>query len=428
MREHLSRRQQGSGQSPDEQGIAAGLLARKAETGRTYDRFRDRIIFPIVNLADEIVGFGGRLIGAGEPKYLNSPETAAFSKGENLYGVGLAREGIRKAGHAVLVEGYMDVIALHEAGVTQVVATLGTGFTPGHVRLLRRFTERVVVNFDPDAAGRAATRRSIEVLLESGFEVQVVTLPAGKDPDVFVREEGVEAYRERVAASRSYIEYLTREVASRVDLAQPRGKVAALNEVLPFLSRLDHPVRRAGYVEMIANVLGIEDRLVLQELKEAVRARRHTVGPKAEAALDGRVREAESRLIRVLMDAADARPVLLNEIEGGDLGASIIVEIVKAIRRLVERGESVTYPRVGAAISEGGRDTLTRIAAMSIPPPTLDDGRGCLRALRASGFERQMREIQKRLESDGGVAEIDELLRRKVMLKKRIEALRQASA
>jgi DNA primase len=328
----------------------------------------------------------------------------------------------------VLVEGYMDVIALHEAGVTQVVATLGTGFTPGHVRLLRRFTERVVVNFDPDAAGRAATRRSIEVLLESGFEAQVVTLPAGKDPDVFVREEGVEAYCERVAASRSYIEYLTREVASRVDLAQPRGKVAALNEVLPFLSRLDHPVRRAGYVEMIANVLGIEDRLVLQELKEAVRARRHTVGPKAEAALDGRVREAESRLIRVLMDAADARPVLLNEIEGGDLGASIIVEIVKAIRRLVERGESVTYPRVGAAISEGGRDTLTRIAAMSIAPPTLDDGRGCLRALRASGFERQMREIQKRLESDGEVAEIDELLRRKVMLKKRIEALRQASA
>ncbi|MGH9749606.1 MAG: DNA primase, partial [Candidatus Polarisedimenticolia bacterium] len=178
------------------QAVAAGLLARKEESGRTYDRFRDRVIFPILNLAGDPIGFGGRILGEGEPKYLNSPETPAFSKGDNLYAVGLAKEAIRREGYAVLVEGYMDVIALHQAGVAHVVATLGTGFTTGHVRLLKRFTDRVAVNFDPDAAGAAATRRSLEVLLEHGFEVQVVTLPAGKDPDLFVRERGTEAYRE----------------------------------------------------------------------------------------------------------------------------------------------------------------------------------------------------------------------------------------
>ena len=269
-----------AGKVPEEHAVLAGLLARKEETGRTYDRFRDRVIFPILNLSDEMVGFGGRVIGAGEPKYLNSPETAAFSKGENLYGLPLAKEGIRKQGHLVLVEGYMDVIALHRAGVTEAVGTLGTGFTAGHVRLLKRFTDRVVVNFDPDAAGRAATKRSLEVLLENGFEVVVVALPPGKDPDLYVREFGAEGYRARLAEALPYIEYLTREVAGRVDVAQTKGKIEALNEVLPFLARLDNPVQRAGHVEMLATVFGIEDRLVLQELATAVRERRKTLDPR----------------------------------------------------------------------------------------------------------------------------------------------------
>jgi len=271
MKSHLVRAIGGSARDAEALAVLAGLLARKEETGRTYDRFRDRVIFPINDLAGDVVGFGGRILGEGEPKYLNSPETPAFSKGENLYGLPFAREAIRSEGYAVLVEGYMDVIALHQAGVSQAVGALGTGFTAGHVRLLKRYTDRVVVNFDPDAAGRAAARRSLDVLLENGFEVQVVALPAGQDPDLFVRTEGIEAYRERLRAAPPYIEYLTREVASRVDLGTSKGKVEALNEVLPFLARIDNPVRRAGHVEMLASVFRIEDRLVLQALGEAVR-------------------------------------------------------------------------------------------------------------------------------------------------------------
>ena len=411
------------------QAVLAGLLAKKEETGRTYDRFRDRVIFPIVNLAEELIGFGGRVLGEGEPKYLNSPETPAFSKGDNLYGIGFAREGIRKEGYAILVEGYMDVIALHQAGVVHAVATLGTGFTTGHVRLLKRFTDRVVVNFDPDAAGRAATRRSLEVLLESGFEVSVVSLPAKKDPDLFVREQGPEKYREQLGAAVPYIEFLTRDVASRQDLSGTRGKVAALNEVLPFLARLDNPVSRAGHVEMIGSVLGIEDRLVLQELKEAVRGRRKSLqaGPLQAARGSWVVSESESRLLRALMDAQDVRGALLAEIEDGDLEISRIAEVVKVIRDLVVKNEDVTYPRVASLVSDQARDIITRAAALPHPPATLDEGRGCVMALRAARLERQMGDIQKRLESGGKAADVDDLLRRKVELKRRIEALRQAS-
>jgi DNA primase len=418
-----------AGKAPEELGVQAGLLARKEETGRTYDRFRARVIFPIVNLAGEVAGFGGRVIGEGEPKYLNSPETAAFSKGENLYGLPAAKEAIRKAGYAVLVEGYMDVIALHQAGVEEAVGTLGTGFTPGHVRLLKRYTDRVLVNFDPDVAGRAAARRSLEVLLEHGFEVRVVALPPGKDPDLFVREQGTGAYRSRLETAMPCVEFLARDAASRRDLATARGKVEALNEILPYLARLDNPVQRAGHVELVASVLAIEDRLVLQELKEAVRERRKDLGPRGTAAVAGMgaVSEAESRLVRAIMDDGEVRGAVLAEMEEEDVEITRVAEIVGAIRRLVEKGEGVTYPRVGAEISDPAREILTRIAALPHPPASLEEGRAALHGLRADRLERQMGEIQKRLQSGGAGTEVDDLLRRKVTLKRRIEALRSAS-
>lgn len=406
-------------------GVSAGLLARKEETGRTYDRFRDRVIYPIVNLADEVIGFGGRVIEKGEPKYLNSPDTAAFNKGENLYALPLAKESIRREGFAVLVEGYMDAIALQTAGVTQAVATLGTGFTSGHVRLLKRFTEQVVVNFDPDAAGRQATRRSIETLLENGFEVRVVALPPGKDPDLYVRDEGVERYRERLREALPYIEYLAREVAGRVDVRTTQGKVKALNEVLPFLARLDNPVHRAGHVEMLASVFGIEDRLVLQELKEAVRERRKDVGGRTTAALGAARRpesEAEAGLVRALMDDGGVRVALLAEVDEADLSSVRVKDIVRAVRRLAEKGDDVTYPRIGSELGDEARDVLTWIAAMPHPPMTEEAGRGCLSTLRAARMARQMVDIQKTLESCTP-AESDDLLRRKLALKKQIEAL-----
>jgi DNA primase len=298
------------------------------------------------------------------------------------------------------------------------------------VRLLKRFTEQVVVNFDPDTAGRQATRRSIETLLENGFEVRVVALPPGKDPDLCVRDDGVERYRERLREALPYIEYLAREVAGRVDVGTTQGKVKALNEVLPFLARLDNPVRRAGHVEMLASVFGIEDRLVLQELKEAVRERRKDVGGRAAAALGSARRpesEAETGLVRALLDDGGVREALLTEVDEADLSSGRVKDIVRAVRRLAEKGEDVTYPRIGSEIGDDARDVLTWIAAMPHPPMTEEAGRGCLNTLRAARMARQMLDIQKTLESCTP-AESDDLLRRKLALKKQIEALRGVSA
>jgi len=209
-------------------------------------------------------------------------------------------------------------------------------------------------------------------------------------------------------------------------------RVRALNEVLPFLARLDNPVRRAGHVEMIGAVLGIEDRLVLQELKSAVRDRRRLIGPGLEKAIGGggeAPSAAEATLLRALMDATEVRQTLLGELTEEDLEGSWMGEVVGAIRDLAGAGEEVTYPRIGSRVSTKAGDMMTRIAAQPHPPASLEEGRGCLSALRAGRLRREMTDIQKRLESGtetaGGAADTDSLLRRKVDLKRRIEALQQ---
>jgi DNA primase len=233
----------------------------------------------------------------------------------------------------------------------------------------------------------------------------------------------VDKYRQRLAEALPYVEYLARDVAGRVDLGRPRGKVQALNEVLPFLARMDNPVRRAAHVEMLATVFGIEDRLVLQELKEAVRERRREVGGRARAAMESKRPESESEasLVRALLDDPLVREELLPEVEDSDLISGGVIEIVKAVRRLAAGGGELTYPRIGAEVGDEARDTLTRIAAMAHPRVTLEAGRGCLNSMRAARIARQMSDIQKRLESCG-TAEQDDLLRRMYTLRKQIGA------
>jgi DNA primase len=430
LKDHLQRGAGRDAKGREELAVVAGLLGRKEESGRTYDRFRDRVIFPIVNLSDEVIGFGGRVIGVGEPKYLNSPDSPAFNKGENLYGLPIAKEAIRKSGFAILVEGYMDAIALQTAGFEQAVATLGTGFTPGHVRLLKRFTEAVVVNFDPDAAGRQATRRSLETLLENGFEVRVVALPQGKDPDRFVRDEGADGYRAQLQSALPYIEYLARETAGRIDVGAANGKVKALNEVLPFVARIDHPVRRASQVEMLASVFGIEDRLILQELKDAVRDRKRGVRAPVPGTAGRRTESVpETYLVRALLDDGGVRRALLPEIDEGDLGSSSVKEIVNAVRRLEQAGEDVTWPRIGSDVSDGAREALMVIAAAPQPAPSVEAARACLRTLHRERILKQMAELQKEIQNRQAAGHAaDELSLRKHELNRQIEALRGASA
>ncbi len=238
---------------------AAGLVV-EGEGGKRYDRFRDRIMFPIRNPRGQVIGFGGRVLGAGEPKYLNSPETPLFSKGRELYGLFEAREAIRREDCVIVVEGYLDVVMLSQHGVGNVVATLGTATTPDHVRKLLRLVERIVFAFDGDAAGRKAAWRALEASLSQTDDtkrIEFLFLPVEHDPDSYVRAFGADGFREALAGALPLSELLVRELAERVDLAVPEGRARLLAEARPMLHALSAPALRLQLVHRLAQLAGL---------------------------------------------------------------------------------------------------------------------------------------------------------------------------
>src|ERR1700726_2003289 len=200
---------------------SSGLLSRE-QSGRFFDRFRRRIMFPIANEGAKVIAFGGRAMGDDMPKYLNSPETPIYSKSNVLYHLDRAKEALRQNDFGVLVEGYMDAIAVARAGISNVIASCGTSLAEPQIKLLARFTRRVIVNYDPDTAGQTATERSISLLLEQDFEVRVLALPGQADPDKFIREQGADAYIHVLKQAPPYVDYLIAR-ARRMDLSSGEG-------------------------------------------------------------------------------------------------------------------------------------------------------------------------------------------------------------
>ena len=263
----------------------AGLIVAKEDgtgggEGAFYDRFRGRLIFPIEDAGGRVMAFGGRIISSGEPKYLNSPETPVFSKGRNLYGLMRAKEGIRKNGYAILVEGYFDLISLWNAGMTNVLASLGTALTAEQVELLRRYTGNVAVLFDADEAGRKALQRSLQLFLSGGIQAKAVVLPEKYDPDDYVRQFGRENLEEIIDQAPSIIDYyIDNIVGEKAALEEKRD---AVREALHFVSSFQDAIERNLFLKRISEKLGI-DQEVLK--KEAIRTRE----PSSETS--GRIKE-----------------------------------------------------------------------------------------------------------------------------------------
>ncbi len=230
------------------------------EQGKRYDRFRERVMFPILDARGNVIGFGGRVIGPGEPKYLNSPETPLFEKGRELYGLYQARRAIRDANRVVVVEGYMDVVALAQHGVENAVATLGTATTPVHVTKLLRLADNVVFCFDGDTAGRKAAWRALEVslpVLADGKAVSFLFLPAEDDPDTFVRQHGRDAFVKELDAARPLSQFLLGELAARVDMKSEEGRARFLAEARPLVSRIAAPALAALVRQRLGEMSGL---------------------------------------------------------------------------------------------------------------------------------------------------------------------------
>ncbi|HKB73085.1 MAG TPA: DNA primase [Burkholderiales bacterium] len=250
----------------------AGLVIDPEGGGRRYDRFRDRIMFPILNQRASVIAFGGRVLGDGEPKYLNSPETPLFEKGRELYGLAQARSAIRAAGRAIVVEGYMDVVALAQHDIEYAVATLGTATSASHVQKLLRQTDEVVFCFDGDAAGRKAAWHALEVslpYLADNKTVRFLFLPAEHDPDSFVREKGREAFEKRLGDSRPLSEFLLEELKSRTDLGTAEGRSRLAHEAKPLLQKISAPALRLQLLKALAEAAGMtsEEAAQLTEIR-----------------------------------------------------------------------------------------------------------------------------------------------------------------
>lgn len=313
---------------------ASGLVSWKADAGESaalYARFRDRIMFPIANESGKIIAFTGRALKEGQgdkagPKYLNSPETAIYSKSRVLFNLHQAREAVRRLDYAILVEGQMDCISVFMAGFRNVIATSGTAFTEAQVRLLARYTKNVVVNFDPDAAGAAAAERSLGLLVAEDFRVKVLTLEAGFDPDLYLRKKGKEAYTSALREAPDYFDYLIERARATFPTRTPENKVKAVNFLLPHLQRVPSRIVRDELVANMAQKLGIDSALLRQELKHAVSTRAAAI----KAPVELQVSDAERILLRAMTSQeqpdlqAEARAALAENLHHGLAGEALL--------------------------------------------------------------------------------------------------------
>ena len=361
-------------------------LAKKSEDGtRSYDTFRGRIMFPITDIQGRAVAFGARAMDDRPPKYLNSPETRLYNKSRNLFGLSFSKEAIKAEGHAVLVEGYMDFIVPFQQGVENLVASLGTSLTPQQVELLGRYTHEVVVSYDPDSAGVAAAQRSLDLFLEGDFRVKVLRLPAGQDPDVFVRTSGAEAYRIQARDSASYLDFLLETaIRNQGSLDDPKKKVQAMNAVLPYLAKLPSAVERSDYVFRFARKLGIEDQQLLAETRRAAQQKKPRLAEEPVAAAAS-MKFAEKRLLQLLLSVDDLQHRILALCSRQDFEGLAAERLFSALLDGYEKKQRATYEDLHRRFAgEAEQALLAQLAIEDVPEsPSADSAESFLNALRA---------------------------------------------
>jgi DNA primase len=401
-----------------------------------YSKFRNRVMFPIANDSGRIIAFTGRTLSTDEkagPKYLNSPETAIYSKSRVLFNLDHAKEALRKLDYAILVEGQMDCISVFAAGFQNVIASSGTAFTELQAKLLGRYTKSVVVNFDPDTAGAKATERTLGLLVEEEFQIKVLTLEHGFDPDLFLRRKGKDAYADALRHSQRYFDYLIERARSQFPARTPESKVKALNYLLPHIQRVPSRIVRDELAQEIAQKLGIDHAVLRQELKHAAADRSTTA---IKAPVEAQITDAERILIRALASANEvqlaeehlsardgaeeefdparqARFALQSERLHEGLATESLIET------LLTGGPEVTNV-MELGLSDSDRTRLASMLLKDAEELTAERLEGAVRALWRMRFRRELEEVQRELQSPAkrDPAQLQALLQKRVRLKR----------
>jgi DNA primase len=377
--------------------VEAGLVIENE--GKRYDRFRDRILFPILSNRGAVIAFGGRVLGDGEPKYLNSPETPVFEKGRELYGIVQAREAIRVAGRALVVEGYMDVISLAQHGVGYAVATLGTATTPSHVSRLLRLADEVVFCFDGDAAGRKAAWRALEVSLPLALDhkpIRFLFLPQGDDPDTHIRVRGAEAFERAVREAQTLSGFLLAELRAPADLATPEGRSGLLSAARPHLQRTEAPALRLQLVKEIATLARVSQEEAEQLLGLAAPSAPRRSAPRRAAPPIAATQE------RNLLRCVLVNPALVRDLEAELLDARMPESA--ALQAIAESAVDGGVTSV-AVLIDRFRDSVHAEVLYQAQASALEQG------LSDDDAERQFRQIQLALRIQRKHEEFDALKR-----------------
>ncbi len=398
----------------------AGVIVKK-EKGY-YDRFRGRLIFPIADARGRIIGFGGRTIGSGEPKYLNSPETPVFKKGENLYGLFQAKQNIISEGSVIVVEGYFDLIALHNHGFKNSVATMGTALTAEHLRLLKGLAPLIYVLFDSDEAGKKAAVRSLELFLDGEVPCRAVLLPSCKDPDEFLSREGPGAMKEAISKAAPLMEFCLNEFRKKTDISTPEGKSGYLNRAIEYISRVKNVAERDHYAAFAAASLGIPVSSVYEALKNAQKT--GVAGAAVKGAIQARSSNnlKELTILKVILKF----PELYNDkVEAGIEAFSdpLLKEAGQTIAKRLREGRGLD---AGALIEAAGTEEVRK----SIAGLLFKDDDGFIEAP-----ERMLEDSLKRLLNKGKIKTTTEEMIRKLEetgrtevardIKKRVETVRK---
>ena len=410
---------------------ASGLFSSKEQgdgsQGPIYDRFRKRVTFPICNESGRVIAFTARTLESGEkagPKYVNSPETPLYRKGEVLFNLDKAKSAIRQAGYALLVEGQMDCISLFLRGIQHVIATSGTAFTEQQVLILKRHTQNVIVNFDPDSAGANAAEKSISLLTEEGFNLRLVTLDGGLDPDRFIRERGVEAYTQAVMGARQQSDYLIERARQMFPGATAEQKVKAMNYLLPHIRRIPQKLVRDQFAMDAAQKLGIDSAVLREELRQAALKRREHIEVRTTT-----LTEVERVLLRALAitdpEHEEARRTAVDAVARQPQWFESL-RIAPSLQALAARGAADPMDVVQDAAQ---RALVAEALLAENEPPSPDTVVSTIVSLQQRGLEAGLRAVRAQIaeaERRGDFAELALLTQRKLELDRALRQLRSA--
>ncbi len=390
------------------------------------DRFRQRLIIPICRETGSVIAFGGRALGGDQQvKYINSPETALYTKGRTLYGLHLAKRAIRQRGFAILVEGYFDLAQALQAGIAPVVATCGTAMTERQAKLLRRFCTKVLLSFDPDTAGAGASARSGELLIAAGFQVNVVRLPDGQDPDTAIRQHGAAYYVDRLKRSTPYLDYVLERAAASRDLTRESQRTGFVNEMRAIAARIPDVVARDQFADRIAHRAGATEAVVRDAIRQEIAGRRPEPSgeaPEGTAAHDPQ--ESEKGLIWAVMHETEAARQVLLQLEPGHFQGLRTASILEVAHSLAEVPAASLAETMLERLTEEETALVGAIAAMEVAPAGVED---CGDELQRRRYRRELSEVQEeidRRQREGASGEIgDALLAHKLDLQRRLDAL-----